>query len=66
MWRRETSQQEVIKYILHMELEMLSIVHSGQVALGRAGLDILGSPHNWHISVNIKVNIWRLSITNKY
>ena len=38
---------------------MLSIVHSGQVALGRAGLDILGSPHNWHISVNI-VNIWRL------
>lgn len=45
---------------------MLSIVHSGQVALGRAGLDILGSPHNWHISVNIKVNIWRLSITNKY
>ena len=45
---------------------MLSIVHSGQVALGRAELDILGSPHNWHISVNIKVNIWRLSITNKY
>ena len=45
-----------------MELEMFSIVHSGQV-------DILGSPHNWHISVNIESQYMEalfLSIINKF